>query len=208
MYCSKCNKESMADAMFCEHCGAKIAASKKRNTADFKKYKKYIIITVIAVVVIVYIFVFRCMAGVCLLPRSFNGDYCSIHTCDSNNCYNKVAKENSYCYTHMPSAYPRHTYKPEVAEDVLSFSDIEVTQNSVYTVCTATIKNTGRKKYTFIEVKGKFKNSSGTVIDTDWTYAVGSEGLAPGESKSFRLSVDKNSNIKKCDFEILDYEKE
>ena len=77
-----------------------------------------------------------------------------------------------------------------------------------YTICTATITNNGKKTYTFIEVKGKFKNSSGTILDTDWTYAVGSEGLAPGESASFRLSVDKDSNITKCDLEFLDYDKE
>ena len=34
-------------------------------------------------------------------------------------------------------------------------------------------------------VNGKFKNSSGTILDTDWTYAVGSEGLEPGEFLNF-----------------------
>ena len=68
--------------------------------------------------------------------------------------------------------------------------------------------NNGRKTYTFVEIKGKFKNSSGTVLDTDWTYAVGSEGIASGESTTLRLSVKKNYDIKKCDLEILDYQKE
>ena len=48
---------------------------------------------------------------------------------------------------------------------------------------------------TFVEIKGKFIDVYGRIIDTDWTYAVGSEGLAPGESTTFRLSVEKNREI-------------
>lgn len=85
---------------------------------------------------------------------------------------------------------------------------MSISHNSSYTVCTGTLTNNGRRTYTFIEVKGKFKDSSGIVLDTDWTYAVGSEGLAPGESTSFRISVDKNLGIKKCTMEIIDYDRE
>lgn len=218
MYCSKCKKQVSDDATFCKYCGEKIDISNTKrnvnplhditNNDDFKKYKKFIISAVVVVIILVYMFVFRCKAGFCFLPSSFNGDYCSIHTCNRTNCYNKIAEGKRYCYTHMPSTSPQYNYKPEVAEDVLSFSDISVTKNSSYTICNATITNNGKKTYTFIEVKGKFKNSSGTILDTDWTYAVGSEGLAPGESASFRLYVDKDTNIVKCDLEILDYDKE
>ena len=81
-----------------------------------------------------------------------------------------------------------------------------VTNNSSYTVCTGTVKNTGKKTYRYVEVKGSFKDSSNNVVDTDWTYAAGSEGLAPGESSSFRLSVPKNVSIKSCSVSLLDYE--
>lgn len=88
---------------------------------------------------------------------------------------------------------------------VLKISGISVTHNSSYTVCTGSIKNTGKKTYRFVEVKGSFKTSSGTVVDTDWTYAVGSEGLAPGESSKFRLSVTKDLSIRNCSVIIQDY---
>ena len=55
-------------------------------------------------------------------------------------------------------------------------------------------------------MKGAFKDSSGNVLDTDSTYVVGSEGLAPGESSSFRLSVDKDSKITDCSVSILDFD--
>ena len=109
---------------------------------------------------------------------------------------------------HLPSTADYSSYRPEKAEEVLTFSDIKVSNNSSYTICNATITNNGRRTYTFIEVKGKFKNSSGTILDTDWTYAVGSEGLEPGESATIRLSVSKNYNISNCSLEVYDYEKD
>ena len=65
-------------------------------------------------------------------------------------------------------------------------------------------KNTGKKTYKFVKVKGAFKDSSGNVIDTEWTYAVGSEGLAPGESSVFRMSVPKNSKITSCSVTVYE----
>lgn len=94
----------------------------------------------------------------------------------------------------------------ESAYSVLKISGVSVTSNSSYTVCTGTITNNGKKTYKYVEIKGAFKNSSGTVLDTDWTYAVGSEGLAPGESKTFRMSVPKNHDIKSCSVSITDYD--
>lgn len=87
----------------------------------------------------------------------------------------------------------------------LSISNIKVESNSSYTVCTGTItvKSSSPYRYRFIEVKGAFTDSYGRVVDTDSTYAIGSEGLDPGESKTFRLSVPKNTTIKTCSVSIL-----
>jgi hypothetical protein len=217
MRCSKCGNKVKPDATFCTHCGNKLdipeentesGVGHKTEPLAFKTYKKYIIIGLVVICFIGYFFGIRCKSGLCLLPSGFRGEYCIAHTCKRDGCTNKKAADKNYCYTHSPTTTSGLTYTPEVAEDVLKFSDIEITHNSSYTVCTGTITNNGRKIYSFVEVKGKFKDSSGTVLDTDWTYAVGSEGLAPGESTTFRISVDKNRNITKCTMEILDYEKE
>lgn len=99
------------------------------------------------------------------------------------------------------------TYEPaESGFSVLQVSDVKVSYNSSYTVCTGSVKNTGKKTYTFIEVKGAFKNSSGTVLDTDWTYVVGSEGLAPNESSTFRMSIPKNFDVTSCTVSVYDYD--
>lgn len=94
----------------------------------------------------------------------------------------------------------------ESVYSALKISGVSVKSNSSYTVCTGTITNNGKKTYKFVKIKGAFKNSSGSTIDTDWTYAVGSEGLAPGESKTFRMSVSKNYSISKCSVSIYDYD--
>lgn len=220
MYCSKCGKQIEDDATFCKHCGYRIKQKEKKNPFEnldiemkinkefTQKYKKHIIIGICVFIALLYLLVFKCKAGFCPLPSVIGSDYCSTHTCNRSNCYNKVAKGKDYCYTHMPSSSSGFNYTPESAEDVLDFSDVNVSKNSSYTICNAAITNNGKKTYTFVEVKGKFEDSSGKIIDTDWTYAVGSEGLAPGESTTFRLSVDKDSNITKCELEILDYDKE
>ena len=98
------------------------------------------------------------------------------------------------------------SYNYESGYSVLKITVDSVTNNSGYTICTGSVKNNGTKTYKYIKVKGSFKDSSGNVVDTDWTYAAGSEGLAPGESTTFRLSVTKNSKITSCSVSLLDYD--
>ncbi len=114
-------------------------------------------------------------------------------------------KGGSWSSTSSGSSYSSN-YSYESGATVLKIQDVKVTSNSGYTICTGTVKNTGSKTYKFIEVKGSFTDSSGNVVDTDWTYAAGSEGLAPDESTTFRLSVTKNSQITSCSVSLLDYD--
>lgn len=106
------------------------------------------------------------------------------------------SKSNSYSGSKSSSYESKYT--------ALKVSDIKVTSNSSYTVCTGTVTNTGKQKYTFVKVKGAFKDLKGKVLDTDSTYAAGSEGLAAGESTTFRMSVPKNVSIKTCTVTIMD----
>lgn len=98
---------------------------------------------------------------------------------------------NSFSSSSSMSAY---TY----ALLYLDITNVKTTHNSSYTICTGTIRNTGNKSVRYIKIRGAFQNYSGTTIDTDWTYAVGSEWLSPGESTTFRLSVSKDTSITKC----------
>ncbi len=88
----------------------------------------------------------------------------------------------------------------------LKISNTSLSSNSSYSVCTGTITISSNSpyKYHYIKVKASFLNNSDTVIDTDWTYAIGSEWLDPGESSKFRLSVEKDYNISKCVVTIME----
>ena len=134
------------------------------------------------------------------------GDYCAAHVCGYSGCTSARSSSSYLCAYHARLAQQAQEQEAASAEKNLVFSNIKITHNSSYTVVTGKVTNTGKRTYKFVKVKGSFKNSSGKVVDTDWTYAVGSEGLAPGESTEFRLSVSKDTSIKKCDVTILDYD--
>ena len=118
--------------------------------------------------------------------------------CLAAGCTNPRTAGSSYCYAHQAP-----TYSAIVDLDI---GPVDLSTNSSYTIATGTVTNNGSHTYTFVKVKGTFEDSSGTVVDTDWTYVVGSEGLAPGETKSYRLSVPKDYTICSCTVSILDYD--
>lgn len=111
-------------------------------------------------------------------------------------------------YMHIDDGYSGYSssYTSESGYSALDICDLEWDNNSSYNVCVGKVKNTGKRTYYFVTVKGSFKDSYGNVLDTDSTYAVGSEGLAPGESSSFRLSVKKDYKITDCTVSLLDFD--
>lgn len=179
--CHKCGKEIEASKKFCPYCGMRVQGTKSwlQKTKEFvNTRKKFVIISCIIVVVVI-------IASIIAIVASNN---------NSSSSYNDY-----YGGGYTPS------YNYESATSVLKFTNIKIEHNSSYTVCTGTVKNTGSKTYSFVQIKGSFKNYSGTVVDTDWTYAVGSEGLAPGESTTFKMSIPKDTSVKTCSISILDY---
>lgn len=100
-----------------------------------------------------------------------------IHTKSEESAYTALEIEAGFCYT-----------------------------SGNYTICEGKITNNGEKTYKFIKVKGSFKDCLGKELDTNSTYAVNSEGLEPGESSSFKLSVYKDPNICSCSISLLDYD--
>lgn len=107
-------------------------------------------------------------------------------------------------YSSSSSASNSSSYSYETAQTALKISDVQISRNSSSIVCTGRVTNNGEKKYEFIKVRGAFKDSSGAVIDTDWTYAVGSEGLLPGESATFKMFVDNDYSIDSCSVSLMD----
>lgn len=127
----------------------------------------------------------------------------------------EVIKEGDYTYTKggmfrtvssnksfesTPDSLVKDPYKD------LKIKIDTVSSNSSYSYCTGSVKNNGTKTYKFVKVKAAFKDSADDVVDTDWTYVVGDEGLAPGEASTFKVSVPKNSKIRSCEVSLLDWD--
>ena len=87
----------------------------------------------------------------------------------------------------------------------LKVDSIKTSGSYTYVYCTVT--NVSSKyvatRYRYVKVKAQFKNYSGSIVDTDWTYAVDSTWLEPGESKSFYYMV-QNTNIKSATLSFVD----
>ncbi|MBQ6236512.1 MAG: hypothetical protein IJK54_11405 [Clostridia bacterium] len=79
----------------------------------------------------------------------------------------------------------------------MSISNVKVTHKGNYAYCSGTVTNTGTYSVKYVKVKAALKDSAGNTIDTDWTYAVDSAWLDPGESKNFEMMIkDENGKIK------------
>lgn len=171
-----------------------------------KNPKKFSIGAVVLVVVIVIVSIYNathCDYSSCNNSSVSGSKYCYTHKC--NMCESSKAYNSNYCYFHKTLYDSSSSSSTSSATLDLKFSNIKITHNSLYTVVTGTVTNRGSRSYKFVTVKGAFKNSSGTVLDTDSTYAVGSEGLSSGESTTFRMSIDKNYSVTKCDVSIISY---
>lgn len=87
----------------------------------------------------------------------------------------------------------------------IEFKNLDWDSNSSYTIATGQVYNRGDRTLKFVTIKVSFKDKNGNVIDTDSTYAVGSEGLAPGESTKWRASVKRDKNIDSYSVSVIDF---
>lgn len=140
----------------------------------------------------------KLLAPACLLALMLALLFCG---CSSNNPSRSDQQDRAY-YEALEEQIEKSN---SVSSYELVISDVSISSSSVFTSATGKLTNTGKSSVSFVKVKGQFKNSSGSIIDTDWTYAVGAEGLSPGESTKFEIMVDKDRSIKECSCSILDY---
>ena len=222
-FCKYCGKEIEDDAIICSDCNGKASKLKQsspaaasgfsanRVAALFREKKKHLLIAAAAiafiVVALVVVNIGKCHVSGCKNRVVAGSDYCYTHKCSVSDCPNRKSISSNYCYTHS-KVYDDDS--PSESANVysweLSISDKVLTSNSSYTIAEGKITNKSSYTVYFVKIKGTFKDSSGNVVDTDWTYAVGSEGLAPGESKKWRMSVSKDYSVKRCDVSVIDFD--
>lgn len=81
-----------------------------------------------------------------------------------------------------------------------------LTKKGNYIYYYGSIKNYGDKTYYFVKVRAVFMDSEKNVLTTDWTYAVGSEGIRPNENVQFEIMKEVRGNVEYGKLEIYEYQ--
>ena len=206
---------------FCKYCGTQIlgdesvcpACKKKHESLNTAKtsFDKRILLLAFAVILFVAAGFFLAGSGKCHETGCQNkavagSDYCYSHKCALQSCNKKRFSYSNYCYSH----YLEYDDDAASKNNRVSASDLGLEVTRLYLSSTGnyyyaegTVKNNSSSTVSYVKVKCAFMDNSGNVIDTNWTYAVGSEGLAPGESKKWEMMVSYDRKIDKCRATIL-----
>ncbi len=217
-FCKYCGAEINDTKQFCETCKLKnsipainrfqttytVQKSKKTIQTVIKKPWFIVTVAVIALSIVIFAFISNNTCGIksCSNSAVSGSHYCYTHKCQISGCTSPKLSYSNYCIFHY-DLYDDNAKNINTSN--LKISDIRTYTKGSYTYSEGTITNNSRKTVTFVKIKGSFKNYSGSVVDTDWTYAVDSEGLAPGESCKWKLSVTKDASIKECTVTVTDY---
>lgn len=221
-YCKYCGAPIEEQTSQCPHCGRVLQAPPARTESALarlpmeklqKWLKKPAVWIAVAILVILGVLLVlisaggRCRYSDCKNKAAPGYDYCYSHKCAVSDCNRSCHLYSKYCYSHYllydDDALSDLKY---VASYELKISNVKLSTGSAYTYAEGTLTNKSDSTVSFVKIKGSFKNSLGQVVDTDWTYAVGGEGLRPGESTKWKMSVDKDYSIKECTVSILDYD--
>lgn len=148
----------------------------------------------------------RCDEPGCNNKAAPGSNYCYSHKCVLSSCSRRKTLYSNYCYFHY-DMYDDNAKQDQTSlvASQLTISNVKLSTYGNYAEASGSITNNSDYTVTFVKIKGSFESSSGQVIDTDWTYAVDSAGLAPGESCKWELSVKKDFSISNCDVSIIDF---
>lgn len=219
-YCKYCGMPLEEDAAFCTSCGGALNPQRSAHeepkadmtdTQPGARRKKLLWWIAAAAVVLSAVVLFavvssgRCEYSGCKNKAISGFDYCYTHKCAVSDCNFFCSWDSNFCYSHK-LLYDGDAAVSSVSARDLRISIGQIDTNSISTFVEGTLTNNSDRTVSFVRIKGAFETAAGTVVDTDWTYAVGSEGLAPGESTKWRLSVDKDRSISDCSVTIIDFD--
>ena len=70
--------------------------------------------------------------------------------------------------------------------------------------CEGKVRNHGIKTFDYIQVKVQWLDANDKILNTDRTYALGSEGLHPKEAKSFKIMTPLDKRMESARYYIED----
>ena len=81
----------------------------------------------------------------------------------------------------------------------------DASTSSGYITVEGSISNPTNNAYSYVELKVKILDTNGKVIDTENTYAVGSETLSPGDTKKWDAMFKADDRADNVEVEIVNY---
>ncbi len=76
--------------------------------------------------------------------------------------------------------------KQQEALAAIEIEDCSLSRDGNWLTAEGSVRNGGSENVEFVKVAVEWRSGLGRIIDTDWTYAVGAEGLAPRQSSQFK----------------------
>lgn len=113
-----------------------------------------------------------------------------------------------YMYTNQynSSNYNASQITPSQETDQVKIEETNCSRDGEYVDVKGYVKNLGDLDYYYVDVKISLKNENGDVLDTYNTYAVGGEGIAPNERKSFDATLDYAEGTAGCSYSVVGYD--
>lgn len=96
------------------------------------------------------------------------------------------------------------------SDDISTYKALELTIDDAttsygYITVEGSISNPTNNAYSYVELKVKILDVNGNVIDTENTYAVGSESLSPGDTKKWDAMLKADDRADNVEVEIVNY---
>lgn len=85
----------------------------------------------------------------------------------------------------------------------IEFEDVESQIDGNYMYCTGKVRNKGDKPVRYVKVAVEWLDNEGTVLDTDYAYAVSGENLHPRGAKSFSIMTPRDDRMTKFRYWVV-----
>jgi len=82
----------------------------------------------------------------------------------------------------------------------------EAYRDGDYMYCSGTVSNISSNNHSYVKVRITYYDDNGSVLTTDWSYAVSSEGIRAGENQQFEIMTKVDGNAPKYILEVQDYD--
>jgi len=89
------------------------------------------------------------------------------------------------------------------AISAISFEEVEATSQGNYMYCKGKVRNNGTTPLSYVKVGVEWLDGRDKILDTDFTYAVSSEGLQPGAAKSFSIMSEADGRMKRFRYYVI-----